>query len=107
MKIQLSRFEKAEIVVKTLDPSLRKSDSAFRVAVILVVMLGAGTDFSIIQNLVPYSRKFCNDVFVRLLDNGIVTNDGVLHGNWFDRETGGIAFWMDVNVGLGFMKRSK
>ena len=107
MKIELSRFEKAEIVVKALDRTLRKSDPAFQVAVILVLLVTTPKDTTLadIQRMVKYPRKFCCEVFSRLLDNGVIDNRGMVHANWFDRDTGDVAFWLDVNIGLGFMTR--
>jgi hypothetical protein len=41
----------------------------------------------------------------RLRQNGIFTDEGKIAAEWFHKRNGGAAFWCDVNVCLGFLRR--
>jgi hypothetical protein len=41
-----------------------------------------------------------------LRKNGVFTDEGKINANWFDEETGGTSFVLDVLVGLGMAGRA-
>lgn len=52
---------------------------------------------------VPLKKTFA--VARNLRANGVWNADGKTRCDWMDAETGGISFWLDVNVALGRMNR--
>ena len=100
--------EQAEKEVKRLDPKLGRDDEAFDVAVILIVSILIETQSP--DRLALFTmrkRELVYRVVTNLKKNGVFTKDGNWAIDWWDKETGSIAFWLDVNIGMGYIKRVK
>lgn len=100
-----TKFNKVKKIIRQLDPQLAEHDDAFKVAVILIFAARYGQHMDEIYKHLPYTNDFINQVVLRLKENKIFV-DGKIQCNWFDEQGGAMEFWMDVNVGLGFMERA-
>ena len=92
--------------VKHLDSALPENDESFKAAVVMLSMLVVGTDVPPLSMFTGYAPDFVEPLVERLQANGVVQRDGTIAANWFDENEGGIAFWMDVCVAQGLMKRA-
>lgn len=91
--------------VKKLDPQLSENDTSFTTAVILISGLVIGANADKVARFTGYRRSEVRDRATRLRENG-VWQRGKTCCEWFEKETGGIAFWMDVMVADGLMAKS-
>ncbi len=94
--------EQFEAEVRRLDPQV--NGRALKAGVVLLAALQEGTRPERLIAFTAYPRKTVSDFVTRLRKNGVFTDDGHIRANWFGAD-GGIGFWMDVNVALGFMQR--
>ena len=100
--------EQAEKEVKRLDPKLGKDDEAFDVAVILIVsVLIESQSHDRLALFTMRKRELVYRVVANLKKNGVFTSDGQWAIDWWDKETGGVAFWLDVGTGQGLIARRK
>jgi len=93
--------------VRKMDDKLGLDEPAAYCAAMLLCAInhGAYTETVIDKTGVP--AEVGNEIAERLRQQRIWVGPQTHHSGWDDPETGGIAFWMDVNVGLGFMERAK
>jgi len=96
------KFIEAE--VKKLDPKLKKSEEAFKVAAILLSGLQVGANTRAIAKFLDIDETNVKKYEKPLRKNGIWEGKKTIC-NWFDKESGGLAFWCDVNVALGKLQK--
>lgn len=84
-----------------------ENSDEFKVAMILLASINVGPDEKKIRKLLGYPEDFVATVGKRMRRSGTWTKGGKVAANWADPERGGIAFALDVNVGLGFMERAR
>lgn len=94
-----------EAMVGGLDPALDHDDEGFRVAVVLLVSADVGPDVPAIAEVTGYHLEWLTLIASRLTAAGIWA-DGKVCVEWFDEDSGGIAFWCDVACAQGFMERA-
>lgn len=92
-------------IVKELDPKLSEKDGAFAAAMVLIAASQVGTKADRIAKRTGLKRELVRAYNRRLREQGIFTKDGKIACDWFDKESGGIAFWMDVAVAEGLMQK--
>lgn len=92
--------------VRKLDPKLDLKDPAAYCAAMLLCAANHGAvDADVIKRTgVPLHEG--KAIAWRLRRNRVWQKMMTRHGGWDDPESGGIAFWMDVCVGTGMMKRA-
>lgn len=92
--------------VRALDPKLDLNDqSAYCAAMLLCAAKNGASDGDVIQRTgVPLAAG--KAIAWRLRRNRVWRKTATHHSGWDDPESGGIAFWLDVNVGTGMMRRS-
>lgn len=103
--MQLTR-EKIIKEVENLDPKLKKTDEAFKVATILLAGIQIGASIKKIANFLELPLEDIKKYDKNLRENGVWVKDKTAM-NWFDKESGSIAFWMDVSVAMGYMGKRK
>ncbi len=91
--------------VVRLDPKIDRDDPCFKTGVILLVAIQVGANADRIAKFCGYSRDFVRLRARRARKNGIWQYDAVNCDEWFEKKFGGVAFWMDVLVAEGQMKR--
>lgn len=101
---KLADFEK-EVV--RLDPKLDRDDPCFKTGVMLLASLLVGANADRVAKFCRYSRDFVRPRARRARKNGIWRYDAVDSDEWFEKNLGGVAFWMDVMVAEGEMKRRR
>jgi len=101
MKITKAFIEKE--VVK-LDPKVKRSSESFFVACILLSALQVGANSKKVAKFLEVKENRVKTYAKNLKESGIWKN-GKTHCDWFDEKDGGIAFWCDVLVGEGKLKR--
>ena len=100
--------EQAEKEVKRLDPKLGRDDEAFDVAVILIVsVLIESQSPDRLALFTMRKRDLVYRVVANLKKGGVFNKDGEWAIDWWDKETGGIAFWLDVGTGQGLFVRRR
>ncbi len=99
------KLNKAKEIVKKLDENLEETDDNYKGALILVSLMDTKHTIGAIKYFTKLPYNFVRDFMKNLKKNGIIKN-GKICCDWMDKETGGIAFWMDVSAGLGLIKRA-
>lgn len=94
-----------ETEVKRLDQNLKKSEEGFKVACILLTSLSTGANSEKIAKFLDINVRDIRKYEKKLRENKVWVKDKVAC-DWMNKENGGISFWMDVNVALGFVKRT-
>lgn len=87
-----------------LDPAVSSSEDTFKAAVVMLAALEVGPNADRIAKLVGYPRTLVR-IFGRRLRECGVWDGGVTKADWGDEKTGTIAFWCDVGVAVGWLKR--
>ena len=96
-------IERIKQEVQSLDPSLKEEDDAFKTATVMLAGLVVGPNINAVAKFTNLPRVFVRLRAAALRANGI-WKAGQTHAAWFGKN-GGMAFWMDVNVAEGLMKR--
>jgi hypothetical protein len=91
--------------VYRLDPVITEEDDGFKVAVILISSVIVGANIKRLAIFTHYTREYIAKVGKYFRKNQVWKNGEVDTSEWFKKETGGVAFWMNVAVGQGFVKR--
>lgn len=82
-----------------------EDDESYRIAVLLIAGLDRGVNLMDLIGFTGYHAEWVAKVADNLAKSGIWV-DGITHCNWFDEDEDGISFWIDVNVGRGFLEKS-
>ena len=90
--------------VKRLDPKLDEKDDAFYAAVCLLSALEVGAYISTVVKFTGYSDSRVRR-YARNLVASHVWCGGKTNADWGAKD-GGIAFWCDVSVATGMLKRA-
>ncbi len=101
MKVDKKFIEKE---VKKLDPLVKKSDEAFKIATILLSGLQVGADTKKIAEFLKINEKEVKKYEKNLRDNKVWVKSKT-QCNWFDKKEGGISFWLDVSIAQGYIKK--
>lgn len=99
-------LEKVKAEVRKMDPNLDSESSSFRAAVVLLAGLVVGANADSIAEFTGYSRAEVRKFGSNLRECGVWRGSKTACG-WDDPESGGVAFWMDVCVAEGTLRRSK
>lgn len=91
-------------IVKKLDPNLDENSTGFNAAMVLIGASQVGTNADAIAKRTGLPRRKVREITGRCRDGGLFKNGKIVHGGWFDKD-GGIAFWLDVCVAEGMMRR--
>ena len=94
-----------QAIVKKLDPKLSTTDDAFKWACVLVAAADVGTDPRKLAKRLDWPLSEAQDAAAQCRKVGLFNRGKVIHGGWFDKESGGVAFWMDVMVARGLLER--
>ncbi len=100
MTLTLRRIKKE---IHHLDSTLSEDDTAFKTAMILFAALEVGANEKRVMEFTGLDRSFVAPRAKRLRENRVWVR-GKTHCEWFG-ENGSIAFWADVFVAEGLMKR--
>jgi len=92
--------------VHRMDPVLKENDEAFKIAVILMSSVIIGANIKRLATFTHYPRNYISKIGLYFRKNEVWKNGKVDTSEWFDKDTGGIAFWLCVAVGQGYLKRS-
>jgi hypothetical protein len=93
-------------VVRRLDANLALTSHDAYCAAMLICSSKCGAKMRQILTRTKVPKLAAKKIERRLRDNGVWRGEKVFHSGWDDKETGGIAFWMDVCVGTGMMNRA-
>ena len=92
-----------ENIVHKMDPDVSSDDDAYQVAIIILAALQVGANIRRIAHFTGYLIREVAEIGRRLRANGVWRGPKT-RCEWFNGDC--IAFWMDVNVGLGYMERA-
>lgn len=93
-------------IVRESDPEVEVDSDDFMAAVVLLTAaLRTGAHPFRIQRFTGFSRELI-DGFGENLRRCGVWKGFKTYADWTDEESGGIAFWCDVNVALGLLSRN-
>ena len=90
--------------VRHLDKNVKDGTEHSITAVILLSSLIVGTNVNQLANFTKYDRAEIVKREKNLRKNKVWVGEKI-HVNWFNRRDGGIAFWCDVAVAEGMLKR--
>lgn len=101
-------MEQIKEAVHELDPALTdESDETYRVAVLMLAASQIGTaDDLALARFTNEHAEWVAQIGQRLRSSGVWTEDGGTACEWFEPESGGIAFWLDVAVAQGLVERA-
>lgn len=91
--------------IKRLDPKAQEGSEDFSTALMLLAGLIVGANEKKISQFTELPLYFIRPRAKRLREHGVWDGNKSCV-DWFRKGEGGIAFWMDVLVAQGLMKRS-
>jgi len=98
-------FLKKEI--RRLDSNVEEGSDDFKTALVLLASLVVGPNIKKIAHFVKLPRSYVGKISKRMRENKIWKGTETYCDNWFKKKEGVVAFWLDVCVALGHMKREK
>ena len=101
-ELTLAKIKKA---VRKLDPDCKPESEAFKAAVCLLASLQVGPNAKKIAEFTKYRERTVRNFAGHLRDSGVWRN-GKVRCEWFDERHGGVAFWLDVAVATGMVRRA-
>lgn len=93
--------------VRRLDPSLKDKDKAFKAAVALLAAtcgLAPRPTGYMLTKVTGYPYSLVCGFVSQWKSSGVIESNKICC-DWLNRRDRGIAFWCDVAVGLGYMRR--
>lgn len=87
-------------------PNVEKDDEAFRAGVVLLSALDVGQRPRALSEFTGYTVEEIQRYSANLRANNVWNRGRVYHSGWDDEESGGMAFWMDVAIALGYLERA-
>lgn len=94
-------------IVRKLDPKLAAADQEFSVAMVLLAAARVGPREVDLMKELDWPSSKIRPIARHLRLGGVFDRGKVHHSGWFDKETGSIAFWCDVAIGMGYLRRAK
>lgn len=91
-------------IIKKMDPNLTEDSEEFKIAMTLLGAAQCGPNADKIARYTKLPRTVVRPYVAKAREQGIFTNDNKIAADWMDKD-GGIAFWLDVAVVRGFMRR--
>ena len=92
--------------IMKLDPKLSRQDEAFSAACFLMACCLVGTKKRALQAFTRFNPLLIDKWYINATHNGLINGGKVHHSGWFDKDSGGVAFWLDVSILLGFIVRA-
>lgn len=93
--------------VRNMDPQLSGTDPAFHAAVVMMSALEIGQDVRKLARFTHVPLPTIREIAARLRAQGLWKNGTTYHSGWDDPESGGVAFWLDVSIALGYLQRTQ
>lgn len=93
--------------IKKMDPNLRKDDPSFLVARILLCAADRGNSMRTLCTYLHRPVKDLRPYVNNLKAQKVFDGRRIRHSGWFNKKTGGVAFWLDVAIGQGYIARVK
>lgn len=91
--------------VSKLDKNMNPRSLEYKAAVIMLSALEVGADEKKVASFTKYPAATVKAVSKNLRKNKIWVKNKT-HADWFDEKHGGIAFFADVAVAVGYLKRT-
>jgi len=92
--------------VRHLDSRLSEKEDAFKCAVILLAAaLVTGPNIKKVSKFTKYHESIVRRFVDNFRKDKLWGHKYIHASEWHDKKAGGVAFWLDVSVGLGFIKR--
>lgn len=91
--------------IQKMDPNLSTEDEGFKIALVLLAAAEVGVNAERIAKRATLPRAVTRGLVAKCRRAGIFVKNRIEHGGWFDKTSGGIAFWMDVACVRGLLKR--
>ena len=92
--------------VQRLDPQIDRDEDSYRIAVLLLSSVVIGTDIEQLVAFTGLSEAFVAQTAGYLYESKVWTEEGIDVADWFEKDGGGVAFWLTVAVGRGLVKRT-
>ena len=99
-------FKEVEKILLKEDPNIRGDSENFDAARFLLSSAFCGTGSKALQKFTGWSASEVNFWKGRAKRAGLFENGKVTGAEWQNEKTGGIAFWCDVLVLRGMLKRA-
>ena len=99
--------DRLETALRALDETADPKKDKTALILLALHFMGPTASAGRIARLLQIEDSRVAVVKGRLAAGGIISPESGFDVQWMDEEAGGIAFWMDVNVGDGYMERNK
>lgn len=87
------------------EPNMGEDEEPFKVGFILLLVANTGMNLKDIKRISGYEDSFLNKTLIDMKRVGLWKNGQLVHSGWMDKESGGIAFWLDVATVSGLLER--
>lgn len=91
--------------IRRMDPNLKPTDESFDTAVILLASTIVGPNVLSVSRYTGIATPEVAKRAKNFRESKVWSGKKVRAGEWFDKD-GGIAFWLDVSVGDGMLRRT-
>ena len=89
-----------------MDPNLSEKGSTFNIAMVLIAAAQVGPNADKIAKRTKLSRSVARKISARCREAKLFVGGKLHHGGWFDKKSGGTAFWLDVCCAEGLLRRA-
>ena len=102
------KLEEIKDEVIRLDPKIKRNDKAFKAAVVILSSaVNQLTTPEQVAKFTGYGKKTCETFLANLKINGLGWGRTKFrHSGWFSKNSGGVAFWLDTAVAIGWIEKS-
>lgn len=101
-------LNKIKNIIKSLDPKIKESDEGYKCAIVLLACTETPHRIKDIVEFTKIEKPLVEKYMRNFRANKLITSSGKInHSGWFDEETGALAFYCDVNIGLGYLQRDE
>lgn len=98
-------LDEIKAALHELDPKLKETDEAWEVGLFLLAGLQVGTSAERVATFTGLPSERVHG-WARRARAQRIWRGGKTACEWFDEKSGGVAFWCDVSVVMGFLARS-
>ena len=100
------RIREIDKVIIEMDDQLKPTDKGFMAAKFVLASTTRSHNGDELARATGIPRSLAREFARNCRLNEIWMDDGQIgHSGWFDKKTGGTAFWLDINCVIGWMRR--
>lgn len=98
--------QRAISILHEMDPKIKTRSKEMTAGLILLAATEVGTSDQKIAKFLGMSPRTLSLYTSRLRKQKVFDGEKLRHSGWFSKKSGGIAFWLDASIALGYIERA-